>query len=417
MFSFYKDFPSKIKQNLNEFYSLSGLIPTYLETRLNQSEFADNKDDIEHNKIMGETSLVQVEHARVDRATGDTVFYTFPERRVIQFTQHQEEILDIEGLEAIQLSAKQPSQKYEIRFATDAEYGLQRARMLDIATAPEVNYLFWNYPNVGKIPGDIKTINDYVAAGITIVDSIRKQGISPKDVTLYGLEFGGHVATAVAYHFHQQKYPVRVEVYQMSSTLFSDVMSRGEDDEHPNMPIFLIHIMLMAKGGSFGLIALGIILGNFVNTLGVFFAALTYYSGQGLTNSVRFLRLELLANGIDVVMTGLSYLIYELFNGLGSLITLAVSTPLVLVFGLSFLHAILALCTLTLAYFGYNIAKPFSEFGTNALGFATHMHIPSKKLLSTMFVQNPDSIAVKDSPDIESELAKRMAVSNLKSSV
>ena len=405
MFPSYTTFPKQIKSDMSNFYLLYGLIPTHLETRLNQSEFADNKDDIERNQQSGKTRIVQVEHSIVTTG-GETITFTRSEHQPIQFTTHLEETLEIDGLEAIQLSTKQPSQKYEIRFATDEEYGLQRKLMFDIAKDPEVNYLFFNYPNVGKSQGHAKTIDDYVAAGINIVAAIKKQSIPPEEVTLYGIEFGGHIASAVAYDFYQQKYPVRVQVYQMSSTLFSDFMRRGEAEENTHMPTFLSHCMLMAKGGCLGLAALGFILGNFVNTLGVLLAALIYYSGQGLTHGFRFLRLELLANGVDAMMTSLSYLIYELFNGLGSLTTLAVSVSLVLAFGLSFLHVILAIGTGTWAYFGYNLAKPFSEFGTNALGFATHMHIPSKKLLSTLFAQNPDSIVVNDSPEIESEMTK-----------
>ncbi|PJD93951.1 MAG: hypothetical protein CK424_01470 [Legionella sp.] len=358
-----------------KFYSLHGLIPTYLENLVNQLEFSDNKDDIEFDRQEGETRTVQVEK-RIVLSTGDRITYTACETRPIEFREHHEHNLKIEGLDTIQLSAKQTSQKYEIRFATDAEYGLQRNRMLDIAKDPKVNYLFWSYPNQSHII----TIDDYFEAGIKIVEFIKNQGIPADEVTLYGIEFGGHIASAVAYDFYQRQYPVRVTVYQMSSTLFSDFMSRGMEDSHDKNCKFLIHCVLIAQGGCLGFVALGFFLGNLVNTIGFFLAALTYYSGQELTHGFKSLHLGLLASGIDAVRTGLSYLIHEFFNGLGSLTTIAISAPLAIMFGLSCLHVILAIATWTLACFGYNLAKPIGEFGTNALGFATHMHIPSKKL-------------------------------------
>lgn len=78
------------------------------------------------------------------------------------------------------------------------------------AVALQSNVVGFNYRGVGQSTGQPRSKDDLVTDGIAQVQRLLNEGVSSKNITLYGHSLGGSVASLVAQYFHGQGHPINL---------------------------------------------------------------------------------------------------------------------------------------------------------------------------------------------------------------
>lgn len=91
--------------------------------------------------------------------------------------------------------------------------------MKEDAKALQANVVGFNLRGVGKSTGKAKSRDDLVADGISQVQRLLDQGVSPQNITLKGHSLGAGVASLVAQHFHQLGQPINLFNSRSFSTI------------------------------------------------------------------------------------------------------------------------------------------------------------------------------------------------------
>ncbi len=102
-------------------------------------------------------------------------------------------------------------QKYIINFVGNSTvYENIVADMQADAKALHCHVIGFNFRGVGRSSGRSTSKDDLVTDGITQVQQLLEQGVSPHNITLKGHSLGASIASLVAYHFHQQCQPINL---------------------------------------------------------------------------------------------------------------------------------------------------------------------------------------------------------------
>jgi alpha/beta superfamily hydrolase len=334
-----EEFPIQFPMDM--YHSFSGLgerglmTPTYLSTLI-MSAILPAKFIVEKKKplVNDEQGLCTV-RSWFERANFEEYpFNTFKTNYYDKMAKtHTLASLSVDGLETLEAKQKQPNpnQQYEIFCCGNGQDAMHIYTAYNrIATEPNKNYIFWNYPGVGSSKGGAHSTHNLFNAGYQQAKRLIDQGIPAQNITLHGLSLGGGVATLVARQLHEEGHLVNLEIDRsfariasvIPASLKRNMINEDTSKQSSYAPLITSTVALALSG-----VALGTTFAGFVSSVGLVTASATAaigYIGAFCIQAVGFLLQEIMTIIGEMIAFPFSFFsksisddIKSLFNNIG----------------------------------------------------------------------------------------------------
>lgn len=153
----------------------------------------------------------------VEKNNNDDALYHHFHIKTHTFNQFMHQ--GIQTLEA--KNTENNEQEYEIYCCGNGEDAMSILLAYSRIVHDNKNYIFWNYPGVGKSLGPAHSTNDLFKAGYEQAKRLIDKGVEAKKITLHGWSLGGGVAIHVARQLRDEGHMVNLNIDRSFANLAS----------------------------------------------------------------------------------------------------------------------------------------------------------------------------------------------------
>ena len=208
-------------------------------------------------------------------------------------TTHSFHVTSEDGIERLELRAKQKSSRYVIYYPPNAQDAMYIESILQQVSDPKFansNHIFWNYPGVESKKTYSMSVYDLIYSGLKQVLDLLEQEIPIQNITLNARSLGGGIASQVMKYLGRTDYLPNLHVDRSFSSISAIAVSIADKiiETIPKkwQPLAIIILSFALLGISTGLILSGIIA-----TVGVVCSAALALLSYVLAHCIQILRM------------------------------------------------------------------------------------------------------------------------------